>query len=855
MIELKNIYKIYNENTENEVLAINGINIKFETCKLVCVVGESGCGKTTFINILAGIEGLSKGQYYINGLEASAFKEGEWDDYRNIEFGIVCQDYYLLDNQTVKSNLSLPQKINSQKELPSIKSVLSIVGLENYENRKVIQLSGGQKQRVAVARALVKNPSIVLADEPTGNLDYENSRSLFSLFKRISQDRLVVVVTHDINIANEFADRYIILKDGKVESDIENNNRKIDNFKLSILCNNEEKTYNGQGYKQFLNIIDKKILNSSDVNNIKFVSEINLYDRSKNIMAKPITVKNNEEIKQLSSKMKLKDLIMNSVSDMSHNSKRVIVTLLMLCLLTSLLLTVVFLKTNNNNRIIDNYLNKYDVSEASLYQSESYTDKFFDVHAKNLYINNSYYSMFENQSEVTSITYNLGLFSLADNIYSMGQNGINNVNDIDSVNIYKLGEDSNFDMQYSGALPKVSNDILITDYIADCLHLNQLKDNYIYINNIAFHVTGYISTDYVAYNIKNKIGTEDYTDISEYKLNQQYLVAYVSETALSNLGYYNNIISLNCSNFLVGDKFSLYNNSIVKYGYASDENLHNIQLEWGRYPEADDEILVSSSLLNASGITDYSKLSDRYYFNNIYDSSYNSYYDDYLNLYDYFQNGVKIVGVYNSLNLNSHADNSAVLVNPSIMKNIIDNYYEFYAYKSIRLEFNNTDNFVKFINNNDLRIDEPNIDKMYRFFSTINEYMNFIILGTIILSLVVVLLLINSLTNTILDNNRSIGIMRLIGVKKKDTLFIYMFQGAILIIFGLLTGLILSSMLIYYINKVFNYGIYENKFDILIVNYFSLAIVMISIITAGFIVTYLPIQKLSKLKPNEIIKL
>ena len=223
MIELKNISKTYNPNRENKVEALKGLDLVLPDTGIMFLMGESGSGKTTLLNIMSSIERPSSGEIIIDNKNLSKARETTIYKYRNKDIGIIFQNYNLLQDETVSSNILLALELQGRKKLlkskANVEEVLDKVGLSGYGNRKITQLSGGQQQRVAIARALVKSPKIIFADEPTGNLDSETSESIMEIFKGLSSTRLVVIVCHDLDLANKYADRIITLKDGSIEKD------------------------------------------------------------------------------------------------------------------------------------------------------------------------------------------------------------------------------------------------------------------------------------------------------------------------------------------------------------------------------------------------------------------------------------------------------------------------------------------------------------------------------------------------------------------------------------------------------------------------------------------------------------
>jgi putative ABC transport system permease protein len=221
LLQLKNITKNYLSG-EAEVKALKGIDIEFRKSEFVSILGHSGCGKTTLLNIIGGLDRYSSGDLIINGKSTKDFKDKDWDSYRNYSVGFVFQNYNLIGHQSVLSNVELALTLDgvpkSERRKKAIK-VLEQVGLKDQINKKPNQLSGGQMQRVAIARALVNNPDIILADEPTGALDTETSVQVMEILKEISKNKLIIMVTHNPELAEKYSSRIVKILDGNITDD------------------------------------------------------------------------------------------------------------------------------------------------------------------------------------------------------------------------------------------------------------------------------------------------------------------------------------------------------------------------------------------------------------------------------------------------------------------------------------------------------------------------------------------------------------------------------------------------------------------------------------------------------------
>ena len=221
MLQLKDIVKIY-KTGDTEVEALKGVSITFRNSEFVSILGQSGCGKTTLLNIIGGLDQYTSGDLIINGKSTKKFKDRDWDTYRNHSIGFVFQSYNLIPHQTVLSNVELALTLSGVSKSERRKravEVLTKVGLADQIHKKPNQMSGGQMQRVAIARALINDPDILLADEPTGALDSATSVQIMDLLKEISKDRLIIMVTHNPELAEQYSSRIIKLLDGRVIDD------------------------------------------------------------------------------------------------------------------------------------------------------------------------------------------------------------------------------------------------------------------------------------------------------------------------------------------------------------------------------------------------------------------------------------------------------------------------------------------------------------------------------------------------------------------------------------------------------------------------------------------------------------
>lgn len=226
MIKINNVNKYFNRHKKNQIHVINNTTLTLEAPGLIALLGPSGCGKTTLLNTIGGLDKISSGSIIVNDERITKRRVGKIDEIRSLNIGYIFQDYHLINEMSVFDNVAMPLRMNGLKDkkeiIRRVNYVLERVGMYRYRNRPAEMLSGGERQRVGIARAIVKNPKIIIADEPTGNLDSRNTIEVMNIIKAISKDRLVILVTHEKELAEFYASRIITLSDGIITSDKEN---------------------------------------------------------------------------------------------------------------------------------------------------------------------------------------------------------------------------------------------------------------------------------------------------------------------------------------------------------------------------------------------------------------------------------------------------------------------------------------------------------------------------------------------------------------------------------------------------------------------------------------------------------
>ncbi len=349
MLEIRNVTKVYRSKTGEEVKALDNVSITFPESGMVFILGKSGSGKSTLLNIMGGLDSYDSGEFIIKGKSSNDFVGSDFDAYRNTFIGFIFQEYNVLDDFTVGANIGLALELQGKRATEEkISEILSQVDLLNYAHRKPNELSGGQKQRVAIARALVKEPQIIMADEPTGALDSNTGKQIFDTLKALSREKLVLVVSHDRDFAERYADRIIEMADGHVIEDVTKHERHATQLSEGLHAINDHILRIENGYKltaadldminAYLAKANGDILLSGDgrVNEelrsaagISKDGATNVFegtDVAKDIKIRPYQ---KEDAKFIRSKLPMKNAVKMGSSGLKHKKFRLVITILL----------------------------------------------------------------------------------------------------------------------------------------------------------------------------------------------------------------------------------------------------------------------------------------------------------------------------------------------------------------------------------------------------------------------------------------------------------------------------------------------------------------------------------------------
>lgn len=808
MIKLENVNKFFYRHKKNQIHVINNTSLTLEDKGMVSLLGPSGCGKTTLLNVIGGLDKIDSGKIYINGERLSRRSVSSVDKIRNINIGYIFQDYYLVNNMTVFDNVALVLKINGIKDKDEITKrvnyVLEKVGMYRYRNRYANMLSGGERQRVGIARAIVKDPSIIIADEPTGNLDSKNTIEIMNIIKAISKDRLVILVTHETELADFYADRILKIEDGKIIEDIVNNHDNDLDYRL------ENKIY----LKDLENheTIDKENLkvdfysDTKEKLNIKLiVKNGNVYIESSN---KVEVIDNNSSIELVNDHYKKisKDIyqeykfdfdkiinkninkkyssIFNPITLIKNGFKKVInYSAIKKLLLVGFFLSGIFITYS-----VSSLYGIYNIDDSKFV---TINKNYLVIDSKKIDVND--FLKYEKNDNVNYILPGGSLVSFYieyDDYYQTL-----NYKDLIYGSLSSLNMISENDI-ISGRMPNKSNEIVIDKLVFDTYHSNPFA-SMLGINTpeklFDRELTVGVLENYKIVGVVDLGSPSIYTDESEF-INILYNT---NDTAFTD-NYY--------EEYIVDDK--MVENLIYDYNIYKNK----ITIKEGRFPLNDYEVIV----------------------NNFYKDSYKINQEIDVKIND---KKLKVVGFYTSDDNISYLLSNTNTIKYSLISNSSD----------MTLSVKDKNKAL-----NDFKAMGLNIKDSYqysrdKYYNTRMDSMASTLIFSVVILLISLIEIYLMMRSSFLSRIKEVGIYRAIGMKRLD---IYkMFIGEIIAIttLGSMTGVFFSSYVIYQLTTV---SYYANKF---LMNGTTVLTIVIIVYLFNLLVGLLPCALALRKTPAEIM--
>ena len=805
MIRLEHVNKYFNKGKKNEIHVINDLNLKLNNNGLVCLLGPSGCGKTTILNAVGGLDKVRNGKIYIDDERITKRSIKKIDKIRNLKVGYIFQDYKLIDSLSVFDNVALVLKMIGIKDKDEIKKrvdyVLETLNIYRYRYRLASMLSGGERQRVAIARAIVKDPDIILADEPTGNLDSKNTLEIMNIIKCISKKRLVILVTHEVNLAKFYADRIIELEDGKVIKDYENETKDFLDYRLEN------------------NIYLKDIKYHNDFNDK--LNKISVYNDNNNLDITLVVKNGNIYIK-------------------SNSNEKIEV-----------------IDSNSNVNLIDDHYKKIDYDEVSKYEfnfdkviNNNYKKKYSSIYNLKSMITSGFKKI-SNYSPIKKFLL-LGymaasmfiLFSIARMASAFVINDedfVKSNNNYVSVAVGKIDEKKYNDIL---SVPGIKYAVIGDSLVGFKITYNTLLQNYDVSDLLVGSISGLslISDKDLIYGEMPKNDYEVVVDIMSAKTlfdseNHAKSAGLLSEKDLigMNISVDNvkdfkivGITDLKSPSIYIKENLIVdvvnntsYQSSSDDYYFPVEDNdsnyanyeTYDYTLKKGRVPSGDYEVLVNYDL------------KDLYELNKNIDTKING-------------KKLKVVGYY----VTKNNDNNILIVNSKMIT-----YTLFDNNSTMTLATDNKDELVS-------KLQEKDYNAINSYDKNRNDYIkenkasvnSIIVFTSVILaiSLIEIYLMIRS---SFLSRIKEVGIYRAIGVKKSDIYKMFASEIMAINLTATLGGIILMGAILYNVSKMKVLG------SMVVLNGTTVGLALLISFGFNLIMGLIPVYRVVRKRPSEIL--
>lgn len=941
MIEVRNLYKTYKPKKGKAVEALKNISLKFEDKGLVFILGKSGSGKSTLLNMLGGLDKFDAGEIIIKGKSSSDFTQSDFDSYRNTFIGFIFQEYNILNDFTVGANIALSMELQGKKPTKeALNSILDEVDLTGFASRKPNELSGGQKQRVAIARALIKNPEIIMADEPTGALDSNTGKQVFDTLKKLSEDKLVIVVSHDREFAEQYGDRVIELADGEIISDIKKYVAKASSVSDGIDIIEDKLIHIKSGYELTEN--DLKMINDYLKQNTDSDSFISIDSKTNDDIRRAAKIDDSgnreafhdttdesldipdyspDDFKLIRSRLPLHNSLKMALGSLKKKPFRLIMTIILSTVAFTLFGLVNTMSTydpvkSGTDSIIDSSVNytaftKEVNSDGSFYEQQLLTDDDVDRISKK-------FPKLTFNKVISPMTADLTIENLfnsdainADsyfNYYITMFSGVVHVTDSTL---------SDMDYKITGRLPENDNEVAITSIAAESFikagyRKDEKQEKAIDIKLETdligktlslslggykeFTITGIIDTgydvdrysEYKEAHSEESLSLKDYMMISEKNVVDAYsyhTMLFTSENIFneisdSNIGVESNGSSYSTNFYDNSVNNNWYNiNYLAEYRMINDTIKSNIILFDESKELGPTDIVIPVSLLagnadaslnakifgnihdNGSALTEENiaaiktaitenmdslksfpimmecgSASNGWNFTSktmnvagVYVDIDTPYYGLAI-LHDGFfkEAGISDDGKYKTVIADMPSDRSAIT---EIVKYSLDN-----GVKDMRYPLNNCTSYM--------------VSNVNDIISTIKPV--FLYTG-IFFAVFAALMLMNFITTSISYKKREIGILRAVGARGTDVFKIFFNESLIIALINWLLSIIVTGVIVLIINTTCR-STYNLSITILHFGIIQLILMLIISTGVAFIASFIPVYKVSKKKPIEVIR-
>lgn len=914
MLETRNLCKIYKPKRGVPVTALNNVSLKFPEKGMIFLLGKSGSGKSTLLNLLGGLDKYDSGEIIIKGVSSKDFKQQYFDSYRNTYVGFIFQEYNILEEFSVGANIALAIELQGRKATDEeINNILKEVDLEGYGNRKPNELSGGQKQRVAIARALVKNPEIIMADEPTGALDSNTGKQVFDTLKRLSKDKLVIIVSHDREFSEQYADRIIELSDGCVISDVELvSGSETENVVEEVA---DSLTYSGntveipQGYhlteydriaiNEYIDKVNSGsislIINSKHKSNRKFAET----DQSR------ITQQDGSTFKLIKSKLPFKSAFKIGASGLKYKKVKLVFTIILSCVAFMLFGLADTFGSYNHIRTCTNSLMDSDVNYASLVKSIKYTygiEEYWDSWDTTI-----------SKAELETIIEETGIdftgvcvprwtsLSFRDNINDEAEYTKSDLNIYSNMfyGFAEISEESLEAMSFelvAGKIPDGNkNEIAISKYIYETFVIGGYRKasdeqgKFMEVNGYDDIIGKTLNMGDVEYIITGIVDTD--VDLDRYKVLTEETVGLTASEEIAHMVLYNEMecimrysmagVAMVGEGFVDkiiaeqppiypygvdyawfdGDTLSVEFDNIAEFEEALESGIEITWIDGERTSLADDEIIVSIDSLYK-----WVEDGDMMYSENIDESDYYKLGDSNLQLYAYsndgeiYEDGYKIVGVIDSSNEKNENWYYTVVTGSELYETLMAGI-ETGEYNHIigAMPENKSDisELVKYSykKDSDIRYEMQNpvtyeLDAINSVLKVFSKVFLFIGIGFAVFA---ALMLANFIGTSISYKKQEIGILRAIGSRSNDVFGIFFSESLIIAIVNFVISTIGVAIITLVINGFIRYGA---GLLITVLHFGIRQILLLLVVSVGIaaLASFIPVKKIASKRPIDAIR-
>lgn len=732
-------------------------------------------------------------------------------------------------------------KKTKEQVVERINKALKVVGMEDFADRKLSELSGGEIQRVAIARALVKKPRIIFADEPTGNLDEKNSEIVFELLKEISRSCLIIAVTHDRDAALRYGTDYYEIVDGRLERGNSERTCKKESYQVKILKDNVEQ-FNGScvAHHQMLKVLENLLVNAENKQ-----QEYRVYVSKNNFMPEknaeePFIYEKHVSCKRLSLWKKCEF----AKGSMRHRSFRTGITILIMALTMMLLVLCLHMKQYDKYTVIYNYFAQYKNKNNIVEKQVEYEDSFGDQHSKYLKSGKELYDCLLGLKDGSVGKYieDVILTREGDSFYST------------SCRLYM--DCAIDDYELVGNMPHSANEIVLTDFVAREMNLPEnCIGELVSMQGTDMIIVGVLKTDYQEKGLKQLVSTGRMNEYDYYLYTYYYNVIVADKDFVVQEMKNQHWLYSACTNIIISNMDRYFEDELT---IGDSSSVNREELIEGRFPLVKSEIVVSLSYADAGGYIDSNGNIDKSIYEDsfcFYDITDKEYFKDVINIYEFLPDQIKVVGIYNDYYITDLAL-PEIILEEHVYERISEEYYTYFCFDGFLYNTENDDyrDIISLARTEALSFEEPSVEKIEQFASLLAYLANALIFVLVVLSIIVFLIIYNNALASIAANQKNIGILRALGVKKEDTMEIFCIEAGIVFALSAVLSVMGAIIVIKGLNEAYKKEVIERVFDICYFSFKDSFVIMACAMMMFAYSVFMPLRRFMRKSLVQIIR-